>query len=135
MNKIFIRFTIKSDKLNLLEIRNNIRLEENVSVYQKGEIYELKYNVKAQPQKTNRWVYSIESVAKEKLNALLKRMFKDLKPHINDIRSYTKKYYSIIEIIIYEEEQKSIFNTNLSKENLKLLNLINTRLSITFIDF
>ena len=135
MNKIFLRFTIKGDDLNVFDMLNDISVKADV--YEKGRIYSNAFGGKSSPQSTNRWVYSLESRQNESLNCMLKRMYKDLRPSLERLVTYTKKYYSLLDIVIYVDdcEQKSMFNVNFSKEGLKIISKLNSKTSLTFVDF
>ena len=136
MEKIFIRFTIKGDDLDLHEISESISVQADL--YVKGNDVPRKFeSQKPMIQKTNRWVYSIESKNNENLNRILKRLIKNLNPWLNEINRYTKKYQSLLDIVIYTntEEPLSRYNIKLSKTSLKNICKLNTPFSLTVFDW
>lgn len=133
MVNVFIKFVIKNDKLDLNRIKTDIPLVADV--YEKGKVYDNKYGIKSTPQKTNRWVYSKDYISCKNANEALTAMLKDLKPVLKNIQPYTKKFNTLMDMVIYVEKTTCRFNTTFSKPNIKLLNLLNTKMSITFVDF
>ena len=135
MNKIFVSFTIKGDNLNVYELSKNVPVHSDV--FLKGESVSNKFNSKTKLQKTNRWVYSIESQEKEGLNDVLKRINKDLSPWIDNISKYTKKHPSLLDVVIYSNASEPIskFNVTLSKSSIKIINKLNARFSLTIFDW
>ena len=137
-SKIFIRFTIKGDDLNLSEICADIPVPADVFV--KGETILPKLRLKKyepKPQKTNRWVYSIESEKSENINALLKRMYMDLKASLPYIEQYTKMHSSLLDIVVYVNSPEPMYkyNVNLSKNSLKIIDKLNSKMSFTVFDW
>ena len=120
MYKIFIRFTIQGDTLDIHEILDDIPIKADVFI--KGEPVITKFNNGNKTQKTNRWVYSIESQG-DGVNSVMQRMRKELCSHKDKIRDYTKKHFSLLDIVIYENSDKPLtkFNISLSKTNLKFI--------------
>ena len=135
MSKIFLRFTIKGDTLNLDELSQSIPIDADV--YNKGDVISTGLGILLKPQKTNRWVYSREFSKSETLNSALKSMKTDFMPHLKKLANYTKSYPSLLDIVIYSNETAPMykFNASLSKSNLKFINMLNTKLSITFYDW
>ena len=134
MKKYFIHCSIKGEKLVLDQIKKDIPLKADL--YEKGKVYVGKYNKKHyHPQKTNRWICSWESNNKENINALIKRMYEDIRPYLKAVQVYSRKFNSILEIVIYMDENTSRFNVKLSKQSIKILDVLNVKLSLTFVDF
>ena len=134
MKKYFVHLSITGDNLILEQIKKDVPL--NASVYEKGKVYFGKYDKKHyHPQKTNRWVYSWESNGNENLNVLIKRMYAEIRPHIKFLQSYFRKFNTLLDIVIYVDENTSRFNLKLSKQSIKILNMLNVKFSLTFVDF
>ena len=130
----FVYFTIKGDSLDLNQIREDIPLD--AKIYEKGKVYHgLNKRLAHKPQKTNRWCYYLEAGSHKSINAVLKQMYEELKPHLKNLQQYTKKYHSLIDVVIYVEEITARFNLQLSKKSIEILNRINSKVSITFVDF
>ncbi len=137
-SKIFIRFTITGDNLDLAAICADITVPADVFV--KGDTVLPKLKLKdyrPKPQKTNRWVYSIESEKSENINALLKRMYMDLKTDLMYIEKYTKRYSSLLDIVVYVNSSVPMYkyNVNLSKSSLKIIDKLNSKMSLTVFDW
>ena len=131
---VFVYFTIKGDSLDLNQIREDIPLD--AKIYEKGKVYHgLNQSLTHKPQKTNRWCYYLEAGSHKSINAVLKQMYEELKPHLKNLQQYTKKYHSLIDVVIYVEEITARFNLQLSKKSIEILNRINSKVSITFVDF
>ena len=132
MAKIFVHFTIKGDNLDVDKLAADVPVKSKL--FHKDEVVECKFN-KTFLQKTNRFVYSIESQNGEKVNGVLKRMKKDFGAYIKRVFEYTSKHQSILDIVIYEDKQITVFNTKLSKESIAFINKLNTRVSISIFDW
>ena len=136
MNHLFLYFTIKGEDLDTTEISKKISV--NATVFVKGERVLNKFikNGDNKFQKTNRWVYSLESIKNSNINTLIKRMYKELSPYIKQINQYTTKYASLLDIVIYTNVEKpaSKFNITLSKSSINIINALNTRFSLTIWD-
>ena len=135
MDKIFIRFFIKGDDLDVYKMSKDIAV--NADLFEKGAIIKNKFCVQTKPQKTNRWVYSAESEKNENINSLLKRMYKALYPWIGAINEYTKRYYSLLDIVVYSNSEKPItkYNLALSKDSIRIIAKLNTKFSLTIYDW
>ena len=136
--RVFLRFTISGDDLNLEQIRNDITVESKIFV--KGSLVEYNFprkNYKPKYQKTNRWVFSLESSGSKSLNDVIKRMYGCLKNSMADIARYSAKYHSLLDIVVYVNSEKPIskYNTVLSKSSLKIISKLNTKLSLTVFDW
>ena len=134
MTKIFLHFTIKGDGLDVIQVAKD--LPPKADVFSKGEIFKYKFN-REFIQKTNRFVYSIESEKDEGINSVFRRMEKDFRPYIKNVSKYTSKYNSVLDIVIYEDKEEpiTVFHTTLSKKSLSFINKLNTRLSISIFDW
>ena len=136
MNNIFLHFTIKGDDLDTKELSKSIPI--NAEVFVKGERIVNKFirNCDHKLQKTNRWVYSIESMKNPNINVLIKTMHKDLSPYVKLINQYTNRYASLLDIVVYTNSEKpfSKFNVTLSKTSIKIIHSLNTRYSLTVWD-
>ena len=133
MNTIYFYYTIKGDDLSLVDISNDIPVSANL--YEKGRVYfnneiQKKY---AKPQKTNRWSYFLISEKGENINDLLKKAEKDLSPFWKMITSYTSRYHTLLDIVVYEESGK--FNLRLTKKSMDIIDKMNAKLSISFFDW
>ena len=135
MSQIFVRFTIKGDNLNINEITNDITIDAMIFV--KGESVINKFSKNNKVQKTNRWVYSIESQAGDDVNSVLTRMKKDFRLVKHKIIKYTQSYSSLLDIVIYSNADKPLtkFNVSISKTNLKFIGELNTKMSLTVFDW
>ena len=133
MKKIFVRFTIKGDELDINQLSQDVCV--NADTYVKGWIYPHKFNGNPKPQKTNRWVYSLESESTENVNDILSRLFVNLSPFLEKINVYTKKFYAVTDIVVYADETSSTVNLNLSKKSIAILHGLNSKISFSVIDF
>ena len=134
MKKYFVCLSIKGDNLMLEKIAKDVPLK--AELYEKGKVYLGKYNKKHyHPQKTNRWVYSWESNDNENLNSIIKRIYEDIKPYIKSLQFYSRKFNTVLDVVIYVDDNTSRFNEKLSKESIKILDVLNVKLSLTFVDF
>ena len=135
MSKIFLRFTVKGDTLNLDELSQSIPI--GADVYNQGDVISTGLGILLKPQKTNRWVFSREFPYGDTLNSALTIMKKEFTPHLKQLANYTKTYSSLLDIVIYSEETTPMhkFNASLSKSNLKFISVLNTKLSITIYDW
>ena len=133
MRKTFLRLTIQGDLLEPYKLSREIPLKADL--YKKDEIYKTKYSIPVKPQKTNRWVYSIESNSAESLNCILNKLYVDLSPYLDKLNSYSSKYNVLLDVTIYEDGNKSRFNANLTKKSIDIIDAINAKFSLTFVDF
>ncbi len=134
MYKIFVRFTIQGDELDVSGMLNDIPIQADVFI--KGAPVITRFNNGNKTQKTNRWVYSIESQG-DGVNSVLQRMRKELHSYKDKLAQYTKKHASLLDIVIYENSDKPLtkFNLSLSKTNLKFVVELNTKVSLTVFDW
>ena len=133
MDKIFLRFTVKGDNLNVYDIARDVPVPADL--YEKGMVYPNKITKFLKPQKTNRWVVSLESNPSEKINSVICRLFEELHPFEKRLSEYTKKHYSILDIVIYADGIITKYNVSLTKKSTEIIKRLNSKLSITVIDF
>jgi len=62
-------------------------------------------------------------------------MYEDIRPYLKAVQVYSRKFNSILEIVIYMDENTSRFNVKLSKQSIKILDMLNVKFSLTFVDF
>ena len=134
MCKIFVRFTIQGDELDVSGMHKDIPIQADVFI--KGAPVITKFNNGNKIQKTNRWVYSIESQGNG-VNSILQKMRKELHLYREQLAQYTKKHLSLLDIVIYANSEKPLtkFNVSLSKTNIKFVSELNTRVSLTVFDW
>ena len=133
MYQMFLNFTISGKQLPVEEMRQKIGVP--ASIYHKNEIIFTKWGRTLPPQKNNRWVYSLESCPPVSVNSLLKKLYRDLLPYKSSICEYTRKNYSMIEIIIYTDFSKSnSIYTNLTMESISIIKTFHSKFSLVFID-
>ena len=134
MSLLFVHFSISGKTLPVNEMLNKIKVD--AKVYRSNEVITTKWGRTLPPQKSNRWVYSLEAKSFENINSLIKRMYKDLLPYRNCLALYTRSYCSIVEVVVYSDfSSDNTLCANLTQESIGILNSLHSKFSISFHDF
>ncbi len=124
----FFRFTIADEDLNLDDVKSNVNLP--CRIFKKGEIFTKSYAPEHNiVQKTNRWLYTYEQCDDVSISKFLTYNLKILAEHKNELDYYIKNYSTKMELVVYVGNHTDIC---LTKTQIKLLNLLNVNLYISF---
>jgi len=126
----FFTFTVEGDKLDVMELNDNINLD-NVTLGKKSmriskECYNkedttLLCSGKTFVQKTNRWVYSAEAQNHTTVGYFLTKNLEFIASKLDVLKPFVKKNKTYIDLTIYIEEKTSI---KLMKKQIELLHKI-----------
>jgi len=129
----FFDLTIKGVGLNVDELRKTVGLP--CDIYVKGEKTAFEFTNREHMQKTDRWVYTAIAQDEIPINKFLTKQLEIIDKKMSVMRKYIEDYYAVMELVIYVEEKTNTFNILLSKKVIRLLNRINVKFSVTFIDW
>ena len=135
MHKTFARLTLKSNLMDPEEIKRELPIL--AEIYKAGDIIETKYSSSIKTQKSNRWVYSLESFENENINSVIKRIYRDVAPYKAKFIEYTHKFHAMLDIVVYYDLEKITIshNTSLTKTSLNILSELNVKLNISIFDW
>lgn len=125
----FFRFTIAGDKLNVAELKEKISLDSNVYIKDIPVEKNLGNKKIVVYQKTNRWVYSNETVDFSKPETFLTKNLLTLKKYLPIFRTIIPNYECRIDLIIYSGNKTDIC---LSTKQMKILNDLGVNLYVSF---
>lgn len=129
----FFYLTIKGDGLNVKELKETVDLP--CKVYFKGEKTTFQPKNEEFIQKDDRWLYTAVAQDETPINKFLVEQLEVIKVKLPVLERYIKDYHTLMELVIYEEEENNAFTMLFSKKVIKLLNIINVKFSLTFHDW
>lgn len=125
----FIKFHIFTNDLDPKLIKD--KLSDDFEVY-----YKIDHNdLEVRSLNYNRLTLFTEANNKVDVNDFLYKNLIKIKDDLVNITYIKNEVKFFMELIIYIDEVTSIFHTNINKDNLKLMALLDVDFAITFIDF
>ena len=128
----FLYLVIKGKNLNLENICMQTNL--NIKVYRKDDKIESRFLKKDAYQKEDRVVYAKEAQDNYSTRKFLND-FLDILSSQHWLMDLTKHNNGYVELVIYENSEKTKFSFTLSRKNMRVLSKLNLKFSITFVDF
>ncbi len=125
----FIKFHIFTNDLDPKLIKD--KLSDDFEVYYKIDHDDLE----VRSLNYNRLTLFTEANNKVDVNDFLYKNLIKIKDDLVNITYIKNEVKFFMELIIYIDEVTSIFHTNINKDNLKLMALLDVDFAITFIDF
>ena len=123
----FFYLTIQGDNLNVEEAQEKINLP--CKIFRKGETLPSKYSKPHSPQKTNRWLYSMEDNSKISSEEFLTEQLKILIIHIEEIKDYIARGMAELELTLYADNDTYFC---LTKDHILLLQQLKLELFLSF---
>lgn len=125
----FIKFHILTNDIDPVLIKE--KLSDDFKVYYKIDSDSLK----DRNLNYNRLSLFIEEDNKVNVNEFLYKNLIKIKKNLINIADIKNEVKFFMELIIYIDEETSIFHADINKDNIKLMSFLEIDFSITFIDF
>lgn len=126
----FFHLTIQGDNLDLAEAQNLINLP--CKIFRKGEKISQNINGKSYthlPQKTNRWLYSIEDISEVSSEDFLLNQLEILIDHLTELQRYITDGLAVLELTLYAENATDF---TFCIEHISKLSQLGLGISISF---
>ena len=125
----FFRFTIAGDELDVSKLKEIVNLPADI-YYKDTQIKKIVgKNEICIPQKTNRWVYSNETIDSSKPETFLTNNLKTLKKYLPILKTYIQSYKCRLDLILYCGDKTDI---RLQSKQMKMLSDFGVNLHISF---
>ncbi len=130
----FFHITIENDELDINQMKKKLG-EKYGRFFVKGTPVYDKYTNKKQNKKqnTNRWVLTSETKSNN-INISLKTFLEGLLSK-KELLPFLERFGSVVELVIYNENEKSHRQTTISRDNLELLVKLRATLKVISVDF
>ena len=126
----FFYLTIQGNELDLDEVQNLIHLP--CKIFRKGEITAKNINghpVLYDPQKTNRWLYTVEDISEVSAEDFLLKQLLLLDAHKTELQKYISNGMADLELTLYTDNAT---NFELNTAHISILNQLGLGISISF---